>query len=75
MWNIFIKAQLEAFWIDEDELHFVGSRAVENRNDQRVYADRLARAGRAGNQQVRHLCKICNVVETIDRFAERDREF
>jgi hypothetical protein len=48
VWNVFVKTELETLGIDQDELNFVGTRAIENRNDKGVDADRLARAGGAG---------------------------
>ena len=49
MWDVFIKSQFQALGIDQDELNFVRACAVKNRDDQRVYTDGFAGAGRAGD--------------------------
>ena len=49
-----IDRQLQHFRIDHDEFAAVGRHPVQDRQDHRVDADRLARPGGAGDQQMRH---------------------
>ena len=69
MRNVFVVAEFEPFWINENKLNFIGTSAVQDRNDESVYTDGFARPGCSGNQKMGHLCQIGNVVKPIDRFA------
>ena len=75
MRNVFVESEFEPLRIDQDELNFIRTCAIKNRNDQRINANRLTGAGRSGDQQVRHLRQVGDVVKSVDCFAERDREF
>ena len=52
--DVFVHPELEPLGVDHDQPHVVGRRAVEDAREHRVDADRLAGAGRAGDEQVRH---------------------
>ena len=52
-----VDRQLEHLRVDQDQAHVARLGLVEQRQDHRVDADRLARAGGAGDQQVRHLAR------------------
>ncbi len=54
MRNVLVHPELQPLRIDHDHPHIVRRRAVEDARQHRVDADRLAGAGRAGDQQVRH---------------------
>ena len=54
MRNALVHRQLEHLRIDQDQAHLARLGLVEQRQDHRVDRDRLAGAGRAGDQQVRH---------------------
>ncbi len=58
--NALVYGQLQHLRIDHDQAHLLGLRLVENTQDHRVDGNRLAGAGRAGNQQMRHARKICH---------------
>ena len=58
MRNAVVVRQFDHFRVDQDQLHFVGARLVEDARDQRVDADGLAAARRTGDEQVRHLGQV-----------------
>ena len=64
MRNAFVNRQFQHLGIDHDQLAAVGRQPVEQRQDHGVDADRLAGAGGAGDQQMRHAGEIGE-----DRFA------
>ena len=72
MRNVFVKSEFQAFRIDQNQFHFIGPRAVKDRKQEGIHADRFAGTGRAGDQQVRHPGEIANVIQAVNCFAERD---
>ena len=72
--DVLVHPELEPLRVDHDQPHVVGRRAVEDAGQHRVQADRLARAGRAGDQQVRHRREVGDVRLAVDRLAERERQ-
>ena len=70
--DVLVHPELEALRIDHDHPHVVGRRAVEDAGQHAVDADRLAGAGRSGDQQVRHRREVGDVRLAVDRLAERD---
>ena len=66
--------QLDPLEVDQHEAHLGGGRTHQQAGDDRVDADRLARAGRAGDQQVRHPGEIGPDGVAGDVLAEPDRE-
>ncbi len=69
-----VGGKLEHLRIDHDEPASLGLHAVEEREDHGVDRDRLARAGRAGDQEVRHAGQIDDHRLAADGLAERDRQ-
>ena len=61
--------------VDHDEAKFVGAEFEKHRGNDRVDAHRLARAGRARDEQMRHGCQIADDRAAIDILAERERDF
>jgi hypothetical protein len=72
--DVRVESQLKALRVDHDELHLVGPGLVKDRDDERVQADGLAGAGRAGDEQVRHAREVGRVVDAVDGLAEGERE-
>ena len=72
--DVLVHPELEPLRIDHDHPHVVGRRAVEDAGQHRVQADRLAGAGRSGDQQVRHRRQIGHVRLAVDGLAERERQ-
>ena len=66
-----IHRQLQHLRVDHDEAAFVGRQPIEQRQDHRVDADRLAGAGGAGDQQMRHVREIGDHGRAADILAER----
>ena len=52
--DVLVHPELEPLGVDHDHPHIVRRRAVEDAREHAVDADRLAGAGRAGDEQVRH---------------------
>ena len=71
MRNAVIDGELEHLRIDHDQAALFRRQPVEQRQDHRVDGDRLARAGGAGDQQMRHLGEIGDDRLAADRLAER----
>ena len=74
MRNAFVHRELQHLRIDHDQPHVLGRALVEQRQDHGVDAHRLARAGGAGDEQVRHLREIRAHRRAADVLAERDRQ-
>ena len=74
MGDALVDRQLDHLGIDHDHLALVGRQPVEQRQDHRVDRDRLARAGGAGDQQVRHARQIDHDRLAADVLAEREGE-
>ncbi len=72
--DVGVGAELDPLGVDEDELHLVAAGLVEDRGDQALQADRLARAGGAGDQQVRHGGEVGEVGLAVDGLADRQGE-
>ncbi len=72
--DAFVDAQLEHLRVDEDHAHVARLGLVQQAQDHRVDADRLARAGGAGHQAVRHLRQIGDHRRADDVLAEAERE-
>ena len=66
-----IDRQLEHLRIDHDEFALVGRQPVEQRQDHGVDADRLARAGGAGDEKMRHARQVGDDRLAADILAER----
>ena len=56
--EVVVDLQLDHLGVDHDEAQVLRRAAVEERDDDRVDADRLALAGRAGDERVRHLGEV-----------------
>ena len=69
-----VNRQFQHLGIDHDEPALVGAQPVQERQDHRVDGDRLARAGRARDEQMRHAREIDDDGLAADRLAERDRK-
>ena len=67
-----VDGQLDALGVDEHHAHLVGRGAHEDRGDHRVDEARLARAGGAGDEQVRHLGEVRDDVAALDVLADAD---
>ena len=65
-----VGGQLDALGVDEHHPHLVGGRAHQDRGDHRVDEARLARAGGAGDEQVRHLGEVGDDVAALDVLAD-----
>ena len=74
MRDVVVDAQLEHLRIDQDHLALLGRQPVEQRQDHAVEADRLARAGGAGDEQVRHRRQVGDDRIAGDVLAEDDRQ-
>ena len=72
--DVLVHPELEPLRVDHDQPHVVRRRAVEDAGEHRVEADRLAGAGRAGDQQVRHRREVGDERLAVDRLAERERQ-
>ena len=68
--NAFVVAQLQPLGIDENQPHLIGRGLVQNRHDEGIDGHTLARAGRAGDEQVRHSGQIGHHDASINIFAE-----
>ena len=74
MRNAFVNRQFEHLRIDHDQPYMLRLRLVEHRQDHCIDADRLARTGRAGDQQVRRLGQVGDHRQAADILAEADSE-
>ena len=69
-----VDRQFQHLGVDHDEPALLRLQPVEQRQDHGVDGDRLARAGGAGDEQVRHAGEIDDDRLAADRLAERDGE-
>ena len=69
-----VVVELDPLRVDQDHPHLVRRRAQQDRGQDRVDAARLARAGRAGDQDVRHPREVGPDGVAGDVLAEPDRE-
>ena len=66
--------QLDDFRIDHHEPELVRREAVQERGDDGIDADRLARARAAGDEQVRHLRQVGDDGMAVNVLAQRQRD-
>ena len=69
-----VDRELQHLRIDHDQAALVGAQPIEQRQDHGVDRDRLARAGGAGDQQVRHAREIDDHRLAADGLAETERQ-
>ena len=69
-----IDGELQHFGVDHDQAALLRLEAVEQRQDHGVDGDRLARAGGAGDQQMRHLGELGDDRLAADGLAEAQRQ-
>ncbi len=67
----FVDRQLEHLRVDHDQAHVCRRRLVQQAQDHRVQRDGLARAGGAGDEQVRHAREVDDDRFAADVLAER----
>ena len=67
-----VGGELHALGVDHDHADLVGGGAHQDRGDHRVHEARLARAGGAGHQQVRHLGEVGDDEAALDVLADAD---
>ena len=72
--DVGVDAELDPLGVDEDELHLLARRLVEDGGDHALQADALAGAGRAGHQEVGHGGQVGVVGLAVDVGAERHGE-
>ena len=65
--------QLDDLRIDHHEAKLVGRETVKQRGDDGVDANRFARAGAAGDEQVRHFREVGDDRMAVNIFAQRER--
>ena len=70
--DAFVARQLDPLRVDHDHPDLVGRRPHQQRADHRVDEARLAGAGGAGDQQVRHLRQVGDDEAALDVLAEAD---
>ena len=69
-----VNLHLDHLGIDHDEAELIGRETEEHARDERVDADALAAAGRAGDEEMRHLREIGDDRFAVNVLAERDRQ-
>src|SRR5919106_1552410 len=69
-----VEAQLDALRLDEDHAQVVRRRSKQDRAEHRVDAARFSRAGRTGDEDVRHAGEVGPDGGPGDVLAEPDRE-
>ena len=74
MRDVLVDAELQHLGIDHDEAAAIRRQPVEQRQDHGVDRHRLARAGGAGDQQMRHAGEIGDHRIAADVLAERQRQ-
>ena len=74
MRNAFVNRQLEHLGVDQDQPHLGRRRLVDQGEQHRVDPHGLARAGGAGDQQVRHALQVGDHWIAADVLAERERQ-
>mmetsp|Transcript_42324 Transcript_42324/g.99403 ORF Transcript_42324/g.99403 Transcript_42324/m.99403 type:complete len:764 (+) Transcript_42324:1851-4142(+) len=70
MRDALVDAHLQHLGVDEDQPHIAGLGLVEQAEDHRVDTHRLARAGGAGHQAVRHLGEVGHNRQADDVLAQ-----
>ena len=74
MRNAVVDRELEHLRVDHDQAALLGLEPVEQAHHHGVDRHRLARAGGAGDQQMRHAGEVDDHRLAADRLAERDGE-
>ena len=74
MRNAVVAAQLHHLGVDHQQLNLLGRGLVQQADDDGIDADRLAAAGGAGDEQVRHFGQIRQADASGDILAQRDRK-
>ena len=74
MRDVLVHLQLDHLRIDHQHAQLLRQCLVEQRDDHRVEADRLARAGRAGHEQMRHAREVGDDGVAVNVLAEGHRE-
>ncbi len=72
--DLFVHPELETLGVDHDQPDVLRCRPEEDAREHGVHAHGLARAGRAGDEQVRHGRQVADERLAVDRLAERERE-
>jgi hypothetical protein len=72
--DAFVHRQLEHLRIDHDHAHVFGRGFVDEAQDHGIDADGFARAGGAGDEQMRHAREIRHHWHAADVFAQRERQ-
>ena len=70
MWNSVVISELHDLRVNQNQLHLVRIRFIDKTRDDTVDANRLARAGRARDQQMRHGLQIRNDRVAADILAD-----
>ena len=70
--DVVVNRKLQHLGVDQDQLALVRRQPIEQRQDHAVDRNRLARAGGAGDQQVRHACEVGHHRVAADVLAERE---
>ena len=71
----FVVAQFQPLWIHQDQPYLVRRGLIQNGHDHGVDGYALARAGRTGDQQVRHASEIGRDDAAVDVLAQGQRQF
>ena len=66
--------ELDLLGVDQDQLHFLRRAREQEAREDRVHAHRLARAGRAGDEQVRHAREVLDHGRALGVDAEEQRQ-
>jgi hypothetical protein len=69
-----VDRQLEHLRVDHDHAHVLGAGLVQQAEHHRIDRHRLARAGGAGDQQMRHLAEIDHDGPAANILAQRQRQ-
>ena len=72
--HLAVLGQFEHLRVDHDHLDLVGPARHEQAEDDRVHAHRLAGAGAAGDQQVRHLGQVVDERLAFGILAQKQRQ-
>ena len=72
MRNAVIDGKLQHLRVDHDQPALFRLQPVEQRQDHRVDGDRFARAGGAGDEQMRHAREVDNDSLAADGFTQRN---
>ncbi len=73
MRNAVIDGELEHLRIDHDQAALIGPQPINQAEDHGVDGDRFARAGGAGDQQMRHACEIDDDGFAADAVLDREQ--